>query len=298
MPKKDGLTDSLERARDHLGGDKKGADASKAPQTQDLAAGGAGDKPGEGRTLYNLDAEEARGLRAAEVADAALPQGTEVKPDENVRAFIAALAEARGFIATTAEWSDGDYKVLTAWPLGSDPQEIAAEDMILDTSRIEEAVNRTELALATLKGDVRDTLLDIFRNRQKPWDAHSQDEKRDLSRALEFCADQLIRRVVMAVAADGRPAIQATLDKHTNKGEGEIAGTFTILAASDETILALHHATGKTVMLVTADANAYGGQRKEPVGPDQPALEFEAGTDKPDHPDDDSDLAAGGADDE
>lgn len=144
----------------------------------------------------------------------------------------------------------------------------------------------------SLVGDLRDGMLQEFKQRPKPWGQLLAGEQRDVVGALTQAAQLFARRAVIQIAAKGRPTIRGTLKKFSHDG-AKIVATIEVPLTDDASILALNHASGKEVLIVTADANAFMGQRRDAaIADDQAGLEFEAGSDR--HPPDDSDLAAAG----
>lgn len=155
-----------------------------------------------------------------------------------------------------------------------------------------------EINLSTLSGDIAAGMIEVLKHRPKPWGAMSQDERRNIAAACDFVAKLLARKAVQAIAAEGRASIKAKLEKQSTNKEGEITLTLKIAMPDDPTVLAVHHSLDREVLIVVADAESYMGQRKPLVPPDQDPLPFEAGTDvrepEPEHPADNSDLAAAG----
>lgn len=137
------------------------------------------------------------------------------------------------------------------------------------------------LQTGTLAGDVRDTLLDMFRTRPKTWSQMTEAEQQDIGRALEYAARQLVRGVVDTIRSDGHDEpVRAILEGYTDKGD--IKATLKVKTIdgddADRTILALHKARGKMVLITIASADDYFGERSAlETDPDQPDLGFEAG---------------------
>lgn len=159
-----------------------------------------------------------------------------------------------------------------------DADEDRATDFMVD--RLVSIAQTAELDRGTLVGDVRDTLLDLFKANPKPWSQLLEDQQRRIADALETSAKALIRSIVVIVAEDNEEgaAIHAKLESYAEKGGLKIALT----ANGDrETVLALHDAVGQQVVVKRADSTRYGGQRREAgVQPDQPGLGFEADSDR------------------
>lgn len=116
---------------------------------------------------------------------------------------------------------------------------------------------------------LRDTMIDIFKTRPKPWSQMSSGEQKDMAKAIESSVKSALRMAVVELAAEDRPYIRGKLEKHGNDG-GKIKGNLTFFSVGDPELLALHHATGKEVVLIMADADeATRAMREAPIEPDQ-----------------------------
>jgi hypothetical protein len=139
--------------------------------------------------------------------------------------------------------------------------------------RLETIVLNAEFDNGSLMGSVRDAMLDVFRNRPKPWSQMSEQEQRDMGKALENVATTLIRRVVLVVAEEDEIAVTGTLKGYSAKG-GDFKLTVEA-AGDDETALELYKMDGHAVVIMSADAAKFLKKNKDAdVEPDQPALEF------------------------
>jgi hypothetical protein len=131
--------------------------------------------------------------------------------------------------------------------------------------------------------DLRDFLLEQIKHRPKPWSATSQAEQRDVAAQCEHAAKEAVRQIVEAVAARGVDPIRVLLTKVNAGGDDiVITGKVKFLDAEpterDQSILSLHHAIGKFVMLTRATVEDYAGQGREAeTDADEPPLNFEAG---------------------
>lgn len=136
------------------------------------------------------------------------------------------------------------------------------------------------LAAETLKGDIRDWLLDRVKHIPKPWQAMSEQEQRDMIYSVEEAAVDLIRRAVRIIAAEGRMAITAQLEQVTVKDGIKAVVT---LSKHDPFRHELVDAQGKDVLIVVADASSHMGQQDE-ARPDnlrEPGLPLDGDDDKP-----------------
>lgn len=198
-------------------------------------------------------------------------------PDEGPIEFSAEPSEAGPAIA--AGESDPEVK--------ADAEEFKYRDDEAESNagldKMEETSIHSSLASATLVGDIALALLEIIKHVQKPWNAHTQPQKRDLATRVTDIAQTISRRAVDIVAADERVTVKATLEKINITDKVQI--TLTLGAMSDddkaEAISQLFHAQKKSVMIVTADSDRHNGRRRELVEPDEEELPFDAGNDKP-----------------
>jgi hypothetical protein len=155
----------------------------------------------------------------------------------------------------------------------------------INTDALEAAAERAEVIAASLVGDIRDTMMEVFKHRPKAWSQMLAGEQKDVATALEYAAKVIVNKAVLALAAEDRPSIKAVFKGYADKA-GELTGTVKFVDVQDADVLALHRASGKTILLVVADSQAFSGQRREAdVDADQKDMEFEADKD-----DDDADL--------
>jgi hypothetical protein len=134
----------------------------------------------------------------------------------------------------------------------------------------EQEVDAIELETETLSGDVRDAILNKFRNQQKPWQQMTEAEQSMFNNSIDSTARYLVTQAVKLVAAEGRKTIAAVVDSITVK-DG-IKATVT-LPKSDEQRHNLIDSQGQTVLIVVVDTEKFNGEKEPaPVDPDQPEL--------------------------
>jgi len=137
--------------------------------------------------------------------------------------------------------------------------------------RLESLALNAEFTSGTLVGDIRDVLIDTFKNRPKPWSQLSEGEQRDLAKALENVAKTVIKKTVLVVAEQDEISVTATVKGYSAKG-----GVFKINAEArgdEDTAQQLFGMDGHDVVIMSADSQRFTGQRKDPeVQPDQAAL--------------------------
>jgi hypothetical protein len=148
--------------------------------------------------------------------------------------------------------------------------------------RMENLASEAVLNDKSLVFDARDFLLDQIKSRPKPWSATSNQEQRDVAAACEHAGRELVRKIVEAIAANGKDPVRVLLTKVTLGDDIVIAGKVKVLGEDeeDQAVSLLHSARGKHVMLTVASVEDYSGNAREAdTDPDQPGLGFEAGSD-------------------
>jgi hypothetical protein len=130
------------------------------------------------------------------------------------------------------------------------------------------------LGVRTLRGDLRDLLLDQIRNMPKPWHLMSEEEQRRRAVHVDEQSTAIINALVDLIAADGRPVINARVEVVNIKTKAIEAKL--VLSRSDEQRLALIDAQGDNVMVVLSDPSRFSGERAPAkIDPDQPGLPIE-----------------------
>lgn len=115
-----------------------------------------------------------------------------------------------------------------------------------------------EMVADTLTGDMRDAILGIVKAQPAGWMLMSQMQQREYASHIEKVCDDIVRRAVKLIAAEGRRCIVATLEQYVEK-DG-IKATLKMFARP-ETVQALHEAVGGEVLLVAASADGFRGER-------------------------------------
>lgn len=203
--------------------------------------------------------------------------------DDAIAATAVALNEdakaARKRKATTpAEPAAADTQAQPALDLS----EGAHDDAM---SRMERMATEAILDAPSLVSDIRDFLLDQIKSRPKPWSATSNAEQHDVAASCEHAGTELLRKILEAIAADGKEPVRVLLTKVTLGDDIVIAGKVKTLDVEEENqaVKLLHEARGKHVMLTVASIDDYReDQRDAELDPDQPGLEFAGGTDPDD----------------
>jgi hypothetical protein len=150
-------------------------------------------------------------------------------------------------------------------------------------------VENAEFTSGTLVGDIRDTMLDLFKSRPKTWSQMSEAEQRDTSKGLENVAKLLLRKLTIVIAEQDEVSVHATLKGYSVKG-----GAFKLNAEAkgdEETALRLFEMDGHAVVIMSAEAERFFGQRKDAdVLADQPTLPLASDAPASASPADNSDL--------
>ena len=125
-----------------------------------------------------------------------------------------------------------------------------------------------ELAAETLRGDIRDSLLDWFKAQPKSWPFMSETEQRNLADAADRYSRELIKQACKIIAAGERPTIVAKLVEYKEKDGVEAKLK---LPSQGEVVAALHEACGREVLLVTSGAEDFMDEGGGPeIDADQP----------------------------
>lgn len=137
----------------------------------------------------------------------------------------------------------------------------------------EDMLAQPELDVTKLSGSLRDVMLELFRHRPKAWSEMVESEQRDCARLIQNAVDGFLSEAVLLIAAEGRPNIEARLEKFTGKG-GKYQASL-IAVGGPEMAAQLARLDGHEVLIISADAASF--QRGEPakVQPDQAALEMD-----------------------
>lgn len=137
---------------------------------------------------------------------------------------------------------------------------------------LEELAVNAEFESGTLVGDIRDFMLQLYKERSKNWSQCSAGEQRDLVAMATTVAKKVIKKVALVVAGQDNNSVHATL-KGYSAGDGF---DIKLKANSDEeTALELYRMQGHEVIIISADARKFEGQRKDAdIEEDQAPLPF------------------------
>ena len=128
--------------------------------------------------------------------------------------------------------------------------------------------------VANLKGDVKAFLVDVFKHRPTAWSQLSRAQQQDLVQAVDFAADQLIRKMTNLMAKRDLPTVMGKLKNYKDAGD-KIVVTLEVVAARPEDIVALHESVNRYVQIVHSDSAEMMGEKQDiEVEDDQRGLEF------------------------
>lgn len=128
-----------------------------------------------------------------------------------------------------------------------------------------ETANAVQFEDETLRGDIRDMILDEFKHIDGPWAKANEDEQqRRINRAGDI-ADNVVRQAIDLIAARGLPSLPIEVGKIEVDG-ATCKGRFECFA-DDENLLRMRHLQGHRAMFVLASPDRYLGE-KEPQIPD------------------------------
>lgn len=140
--------------------------------------------------------------------------------------------------------------------MATDENDAEVEDLSEDEIAQIEAI-----AAETARGDIRDFMLDRIKRMKKPWDQLDEFAQKSEIISADMAASELIRKVVMLVAAHGRRHVRAAFEQYTVKD-----GLKIVLQApvTQENVLMLTAGRGSQVILTLADDSPFAGQKTDP----------------------------------
>ena len=122
-----------------------------------------------------------------------------------------------------------------------------------------------ELARETMKGQLRDLVLDHMMHEKKnslPWNLWPEDQQHDLIQRVEMSIGNAIENAVQIIARDGKQAVPCTIEQIVLKDGMKLVLTTPNLESSRVT---LGGQVGQLVLITVAEDAAYqGGQERKP----------------------------------
>lgn len=118
-----------------------------------------------------------------------------------------------------------------------------------------------ELTAETLRGDVRNSILDFIKAMPKSWAYMSEAERRDVANSLDRYSYTLVKESCKIIASRERPCIIGQLKEYREKDGVEAKLKF---GSTEEVVTGLHGAVGQEVLLVTSGYDAFVAAREKP----------------------------------
>ena len=183
--------------------------------------------------------------------------------------------------AETKPASPPETKPATVPETKGEGLDLQREDVAANVASMEEAIPLTPMARKTLRGDLRDAMMEVIK-RFKGYREMLEGEQRDIIGVLDHAADAFVDKAARLLAEEGRSSVLGTVESISLKDGMKV----TLKAAySLDAVSLLADAANHAVVIMRPKAELAKGQRKPaaPV-PDQASL----------IPEDDSDLANAG----
>ena len=134
----------------------------------------------------------------------------------------------------------------------------------------EETKTVEELATETLSGDIRDALLTHIRSMETPWSKMSEKAQSDKIYAISNAAENLVRRAVKIIAAQGNEPMFGRIAKFTVKDEIKAE---LVASSSVQNIEKVAENISQPCIIIFANPEQFIGEKTEAKpDPDQPAL--------------------------
>lgn len=141
-----------------------------------------------------------------------------------------------------------------------------------------------DLAARTLRGDLRDKILEFVRRQKQPWSLLNEEQQTGVVNEVTRIAGALVDGAVAIVATRDFPAIVAKV-RDCKAGEKGIEAKV-VLASHDPFRHALMDSVGSSVQIVLADSTAfYGARGFAAIDRDEPELPLADGERAPEPPD-------------
>lgn len=134
----------------------------------------------------------------------------------------------------------------------------------------EEVKTIEDLAAETLSGDIRDALLTHVRSMETPWSKMSEKAQSDKIYAISNAAENLVRRAVKIIAAQGHEPMFGRIAKFTVKDEIKAE---LIAGSSVQNIEKVAENISQPCIIIFANPDQFIGQKADAKpDPDQPDL--------------------------
>jgi ASC-1-like (ASCH) protein len=132
------------------------------------------------------------------------------------------------------------------------------------------------IAEETMFGDLRDLVLELFKDRRKSWQEMTQEDQRNIVTRVETVVRSSVHQAVHLIAVRGHDSVRALLEQVNVKDEIKAVLK---CSKSDQLRHQLMDSAGDEVFIVIPKAWDLMGQRQPAeTEPDQPSFEFDEET--------------------
>lgn len=136
--------------------------------------------------------------------------------------------------------------------------------------RIDVKAETLNLGRETMKGDLRDHMLEIYKHRPKSWQEMTEAQQRDMVNQIEDLVGHAIDKVVRIIASDGRPVSLVKIKQFTRKDGIQVQLE---MSSHDKRRLEVMDSVGlDALLIVTKNENYHGETSPAQIDPDQPDI--------------------------
>lgn len=128
------------------------------------------------------------------------------------------------------------------------------------------------LAADTLRGDVRDVLLNIVRGMEAPWSKLSERDQEWRINAIDKAAEKVVRGSVRIVANQGFPHVEVLVSNKGKFGGGQLEMTLTANFTVENATKLSEYGVGSAILVLAEPGEFFGERRIARAQPDQPGL--------------------------
>ena len=182
-------------------------------------------------------------------------------------------------IEYTAEDAAADEADAGQTETEDDPVQDDEEDTDIDLSEALPDADREledhEINIDTMSGDVRDVMLQHFRNTRKPWAQMSAAEQNDVANAFDLASRQLVKAAVRKLTGWEFPRAAVSLGEVKIKGAAIEAKIIASNTSHEREVLGDN--VGAQVLMLMVDSERFMAERAPvKIDPDQKAMDLES----------------------
>jgi hypothetical protein len=132
--------------------------------------------------------------------------------------------------------------------------------LAVEQARLDREDETIRLTVKTLKGDLRDWMLNRlnWEQDQRPWSQRTEAQQRETIAQVEAFSEDILRRIVEMVSTAALPTIRATLKGAQIEEDIKLK---IVMDRSNEQRHAIMDAVGGEILLISANAEIFMGQR-------------------------------------